>query len=50
MLSQQACSPLVGMASKHADAGSAVQRTINANINSVLFLPQIMVRALESLL
>lgn len=44
---QQARWPDAGMAIKQADAGIAVQKTVIANINSALFLPQFKVSRLR---
>ncbi len=43
MAAQQECCPAVGMATRQADAGIAVQKTVIASINSALFLPQVIV-------
>jgi hypothetical protein len=47
MARQQECCPVVGMASKQADAGIAVQKTVIASINSALFLLQVMVSGFQ---
>jgi hypothetical protein len=44
---QQARWPDAGMASKQADAGIAVQKTVIASINSALFLAQFKVSRLR---
>lgn len=43
MAPQQECCPVVCIASRQADAGIAVQKTVIASMNSALFLPQIIV-------
>jgi hypothetical protein len=43
MAPQQECCPVVRVASRQADAGIAVQKTVIASINSALLLLQAMV-------
>lgn len=47
MARQQECCPVVGMASRQADAGTAVQKTVIASINSALFRLQVMVSGFQ---
>ena len=45
---QQECCSVVCLASRQADAGIAVQKTVIASMNSALFLPQVIVSRFQS--